>query len=471
MTLLIASAMCSLFTNSVNAAPRTAIRGSGAARQQAAPVATTTVTESQITTEEIVFEPEPVIENVSTPAVNKSTKFAAVAKSGSNTSSSGNKEMAELIRQQRNALNAKDAANVAETVMKNALLGLNTCDKGLRECMQKQCGEYFTGCALDGDADFGAKITKCTRDLKCTGEEVRLFSTEIKADRDLYVQIASYQSVIDCANAYNDCMISECGLTFDNCLGKKAENAALNKCKQIADRCKEQDSGLPGRVGKVIAGLRENAEENIAKDEQRLRDLRESIKSACETLGTKFDERSFRCLYTVDFFAGEDNPNVPKASRHLYAGSKFKCQQEFFGIDVTTYRENALRETRAQTGASSAMLGSGLGVAAGAIASGAIGRAIDTEKAEGEVKDKEKKLACEQAKKWWVEKEQKCVNPNSDCSVGVAGSSKGTGKWKQQGTNTYCYVEKCNNKGWAPSIDHRECAFLKKNQDPDGNTK
>ncbi|MDR2268686.1 MAG: hypothetical protein LBD94_00705, partial [Rickettsiales bacterium] len=44
-------------------------------------------------------------------------------------------------------------------------------------------------------------------------------------------------------------------------------------------------------------------------------------------------------------------------------------------------KENAYRLTRSQTAASSAMLGAGAGVAAGAISSGAIGRAIDTAKA------------------------------------------------------------------------------------------
>nr|MBQ0091434.1 hypothetical protein [Candidatus Enterousia merdequi] len=68
-----------------------------------------------------------------------------------------------------------------------------------------------------------------------------------------------------------------------------------------------------------------------------------------------------------------------------YAGDTFVCMQEWFGVNVTTFKENAYRETRAQTAASSAMLGSGLGTALGTITSGAMGRALDTQKAKKEM--------------------------------------------------------------------------------------
>lgn len=473
--LLIASAICSLFviSENVSAAPRAAIRGSGVARQSAQKATTQTVTEE---TDSGLLEPEEEISetvdveiDTPEPTANKSKKFDAVATSASTTSSksaSGN-NMAEMIRKERAAFAAKDAMNAAAEQAQKALSGLNLCDLGLRDCMKKTCGDGFIKCALDGDTDFGAKINKCKRDLPCSGKEVNLFSTEIKADRDLSVQIASYNAVIDCANLYNTCIISECGTTFDKCLGKSAENAALNKCKDIATKCKEYDSGLPARAGKVIAGLRQNAEINIKKDEQRLYDLRELMQNACKKLGASFDERSFDCVYTVEFFAGEDNPDIPKASRKLYAGDMFTCTQEYFGIDVTTYRENALRETRAQKAASSAMLGAGAGVAAGAIASGAIGRAIETDKAKKEVNEAEKeksKVECENANNYWVNNKE-CVKPDSECSTGVAGSSKGTGTWKKDASGPFCNVTKCNTElGWEPAKDGKSCAFLKKNQ-------
>ena len=73
-------------------------------------------------------------------------------------------------------------------------------------------------------------------------------------------------------------------------------------------------------------------------------------------------------------------------TRKLYAGDTFICTQEWFGTNVTTFKENAYRETRSQTAASSAMLGSGLGTAAGLISSGAIGRALETQQAKKDLK-------------------------------------------------------------------------------------
>ena len=110
------------------------------------------------------------------------------------------------------------------------------------------------------------------------------------------------------------------------------------------------------------------------------------MKSTCENMGAMFDERTFDCVYTINFFAGA-NQSTPLASRKRYAGDTFVCTQEWFGVNATTFKENALRETRSQTAASSAMLGSGVGTAAGLVASGAIGRAIDTQKAKKDLKE------------------------------------------------------------------------------------
>ena len=97
-----------------------------------------------------------------------------------------------------------------------------------------------------------------------------------------------------------------------------------------------------------------------------------------------FDQRSLDCVYTVNFFANAEEK--PYASKKAYAGSVFSCDPGWFGIDVTTFKENAYRLTRSQTAASSAMLGAGVGVGVGAITSGAIDRAVTTQKAKKELK-------------------------------------------------------------------------------------
>ena len=289
--------------------------------------------------------------------------------------------LADQIRKQRAAAEARDSLNMVAANQKSGLKnGKNACDSGLRECMQKTCGKDFTKCALDGDTDFGDKLNKCKRDLNCTGHEFQLFTAEIKADRDFNARMSSYQSVIDCGNNYNACIQKECGATFGKCLGKAAADKAVNKCATIAKNCMEQDSGLSARFGSVIGRLREDAEKDVKADEERMYTLRDLMSEQCQRLGAMFDERSFDCVFTVNFFAGEKQ-DKPMASRKRYAGDTFVCTQEWFGTDVTTFKENAYRETRAQTAASSAMLGSGVGTAAGLITSGAMQRSIDAAKA------------------------------------------------------------------------------------------
>ena len=340
-----------------------------------------------ITQQPKVVEPEPVAEKAVEvePEIieNKSTMFEeSISESSKSISNnSNNNELAEQIRKQRAAIEARENADAFNTQQKQAMSGgTNACDSGLRKCMQSVCGSDFSKCALDGDTILGDKFNKCRKDLNCSAEEFKLFTTEIKADRDLNIKLSSYTAVVDCGNNYNKCIANECGATYTKCLNKTSADAAIKKCANIAQNCKEQDSGLSARFSTVIGKLRENAESEIKTDEERMYKLRDLMRTQCETLGAAFDERSFDCVYTVNFFAGE-NQTTPIASRKVYAGNTFVCMQEWFGVNATTYKENAYRETRAQTAASSAMLGSGIGTAVGLATSGAMTRAIDTQKA------------------------------------------------------------------------------------------
>jgi len=394
--LSVAIATCSLVLNTSDAASRTAVRGSVASRRPVASTTRTGTTTNPVTTETPATTettPEPVPETAPAPEPepevfeNKTAQFnvalsEVAAIDGDNLTS----DLAEQIRKQRAAAEARDDLNIAiSNLQKSSKSGKNTCDAGLRQCMQKNCGEDFTKCATDGDTLFGDKLNKCRRETTCTGEEFRLFTTEIKADRDMNVKLSSYNAVINCGNNYNSCIQKECGQTFEKCLGKTAADNAVKKCATTAKNCTEQDSGLAARFGNVIGGLRLDAEQDVTNDEKRLLELRNLMRKQCEHLGAMFDERSFDCVYTVNFFAGT-NQSSPMASRKLYAGDTFICTQEWFGTNVTTFKENAYRETRAQTGASSAMLGSGLGTAAGLISSGAITRALNTQEAKKDLK-------------------------------------------------------------------------------------
>lgn len=297
--------------------------------------------------------------------------------------------LAEQIRLQRAALDAASAISAASSKSKNAVQSnANTCDKNLRACMQEKCGKNFTNCSGDTDMTWGDKMDTCRRTTECTGREYQLFAAEIKADRDANAELAEYDAIIECGNNYNNCIIEQCGATFSKCLGKTAGDAAISKCKQIATKCTQQDNGLASRMLNVFGTLRQDAEVQIRADEQRLYELRDKMRSQCEMLGAMFDERTFDCVYTINFFAA--NSSTPYASKKAYAGSSFDCTQNWFGVDVVTFKENAYRYAREQSSATSAMLGSGIGIAGGAITSGAIDRAIDRHKAEKALKDAQK---------------------------------------------------------------------------------
>ena len=348
-----------------------------------------TTPESQpVTSEQTDPESEPTTDFVEPVTIeNKSSQFsselATKSASGSDTSASA---LADLVRVQRAALDASDAITAAGTTTGTASgTGANNCDTMLRKCMTEKCGTNFVKCTLDTDTTFGDKLDTCRRTTNCTGHEYQLLAPEIKADRDFNAKIANYNATIDCGNNYNSCIVAQCGATYSKCLGKGAGDDAIKQCESIAKSCTEYDSGLAMRAMGVFGELRQGAERQIAADEQKLYALREQMRSVCTRLGAMFDERSLDCVYTVNFRAGDDATLY--ASKKLYAGGTFDCTPNWFGIDITTFRENALRTDREQKSASSAMLGSGLGQAVGALTSGAIDRAVARSTADNALKD------------------------------------------------------------------------------------
>ena len=373
------------------ARPSTASNVNVAARMPTVSATVNTAT----TQEETVVETTPVVEESEQEAEpliieNKSSQFDEILdETTSSSTSSSDNEMAELIRKQRAAYDAQDAASTASQSMQTALAtGQNACDVALRKCMQEKCGNDFSKCSGDTDTTWGNKIDSCRLNTECTGEEYSKFATEIKADRDMAAQLSQYNEIIDCGNRYNDCIITQCGTTFSKCLGKTAGDAAIKACETIAKNCTQQDSGLAGRVMQVFGTLRQDAEVQVKADEERLYALRDQMRNQCQAMGAMFDDRSLDCVYTVEFYAGDDSTLY--ASKKVYAGNSFSCTPNWFGIDVTTFMENAYRLTRSETSATSAFMGAGLGVATGSITSGAIDRAIDRGKAEKALKDAEK---------------------------------------------------------------------------------
>lgn len=321
---------------------------------------------------------------------NKSSQFDEVLSDiNASAQTTTDSQLSENIRRQRAALDSAAATDTAKRQAQNAAAnGQNACDQGLRKCMQSKCGDDFSQCKLDDDTIWGGKVESCKRDLPCSGEEYALFAREIKADRDANAQLASYNAIINCGNDYNNCIMTQCGTTFAKCLGKKNGDAAIAACEKIAKNCVQQDSGLASRSMNVFATLRQNAEKQVQADEKKLYELRDQMRSQCQRLGAMLDERTMDCVFTVEFYAGEGSTLY--ASKKAYPGTTFDCTPNWFGVDITTFKENAYRLTREQESATSAFMGAGVGVAAGAITSGAINRAMDTQKAKRALKKEEK---------------------------------------------------------------------------------
>lgn len=353
---------------------------------------TTTPTYDEPTYEEPTPE---IIEQVEEEIIieDKTSQFDEVLDDISSSGDDGSTSLADKIRAQRAALDAQDKISTASKQIQDAMAsGKNACDQNLRACMQEKCGKDYSKCAGDTDTLWGDKMDACRRDLPCTGEEYRLFATEIKADRDMNARIAGYNSIIECGNTYNECIFTECGTTFAKCLGKTAGDKAIQKCEKIAKNCREQDSGLSARMMSAFGAVRQDAERAVQRDEKRLYELRDAMASTCKRLGAMFDERTLDCVYTVNFYA--DEKNTLYASKKAYAGGTFSCDQNWFGVDITTFKENAFRATREQSSATSALMGAGVGTAVGSITSGAIDRAIDRSKAEKAL-DKAQEEHCE----------------------------------------------------------------------------
>ena len=349
----------------------------------------TTTKESTTTTKSADTAPKEEEEEIDESAYiieDKTLQFEEVIGDLATANDDSESDLAAQIRAQRAALDAADKMSESSKQIQNAMAsGKNACDIGLRKCMQEKCGKDYTKCSGDGDTIWGDKMDSCRRDLPCTGHEYAAFSAEIKADRDMNAKISEYNAIIECGDSYNDCIFTECGKKFEKCLGKKAGDKAIQKCEKIAKNCKKQDSGLPSRMMEAFGAVRQNAEKDIQRDEKKLYELRDAMASVCKRLGAMFDERTLDCVYTVNFYAGDESTLY--ASKKAYAGSTFDCNQNWFGVDITTFKENAFRATRSAKSASSAFMGAGVGTAAGMISSGMIDRAIDRHKAEKALKE------------------------------------------------------------------------------------
>ena len=387
-------------SNAASRAPAPAGRGGAVARAPSAPVMAVPAPEPEPAAPEPAATAAP-----STPAapIVSTSFFDEIIGGGAG----GTTALAEEMKRQRDAM--MNSANMAgqQNVRSKYSGGTgNPCDAELRKCMQGKCGDDFTNCQKDSETIWGDKIESCGRAASnCSGREITLFAPEIRADREQAVLMSGFERVIQCGFFYNSCIIQACSektcgsddrvkqgqCDMGKCLTKAEGDAAMAKCKDVADKCRESDSGLTPRVMEFLAALRTDTEKSILEWEQELYAMRDALRDKCVSEYGTFDDRSLSCVFSVEFRAAGFEKAA--STRTLAAGSEYMCTPEWFGVDITTYLENAARHDRESRGATSAMLGAGLGIAAGTIASGAQGRAADVRKAEAALEEEK----CNQA--------------------------------------------------------------------------
>lgn len=404
----------------------TAGNRAAAARVQnrAATITQTPATNSNdLNTEEEIEEmpEEPIIVD------NKSTTFAnAMAEISSPSLLNSDPGSANAIQEYMDAYNNSNGGSSSNNP---APSGAANCNNSLRACMQEKCGDDFSDCATDNTTIWGSKLDLCRNTTNCTAAEFAALAPEILADRDANLRLSYYESVIACADDYTECVSLACDDTETNCLSKADEDKAISACANIAKECREQDSGLAARFMDVFSELRTIKVGQVKKDEQRLYALRNLMRHTCEDLGAMFDERTLDCVYTVNFWSSDFEK--PLASKKLYAGNKFQCTPDWFGVDVTTYKENAYRITREQQSATGAALGAGIGTAAGLISSGAIKNANDARKEKKEAKNdcKEAGGAWKGGKCGWdEEKKETCADKGKKSFLGICFGKKSEDK-------------------------------------------
>jgi len=272
---------------------------------------------------------------------------------------------------------------------------VSTCESAMRTCMANACGENFANCANDSELEWGRRLERCGRDANCSGREARLFGQMMRNDRDTASALGNFNSVRNCANRYNQCILRECGgRSFSRCLSRNGGDAAIRACASIFNECRAMDNGLQTRTLEKFAALRSGAERNIAMWETELRNLLSQMEAECIRTGGMFDQRSLNCLFNVELHTRASEIQVPGggtllASRTLNAGTEFMCTPGFFGLDVTTHLENLANHARGQAAAVYGFAGAGVGTATGLVTSGAIGRATERHQAGQELREAE----------------------------------------------------------------------------------
>ncbi len=418
------------------AAPKMPSRALGATSLRMSSASVITESVNAVNTENISETEQTVVtspEQTGPIIPDKSEKFSKLF--GNTTGGNGDDNgRRDAMRRQLAALGAAEQTVSSISINTAAVTGgASACDDGMRKCMAQKCGSDFRECAGDSDTIWGGKIESCRREVSCDTDEYTASIREIKADRDFNQTLFGFTAVRDCGNRYNSCIIKNCGDGFMKCVSKSGGDNVIESCKSIEQNCTNVDSGLASRAMEIFANLRTQTAKNVTIWETRLYELRDLMATQCRLSGAVLDERSLSCVYTVELV---DNGIVPLASKKLAAGSGYTCSPEWFGVDLTTYKENAGRLTSSQKGASAAVLGAGVGTLAGSALSGQLSNTMQKQsdnKEERQAQNEDECAKIEGAK--WDDTKKSCDKPGNVISRTVGNASGAFGDIKSAISN------------------------------------
>ncbi|MDR1697248.1 MAG: hypothetical protein LBR41_03475 [Rickettsiales bacterium] len=267
----------------------------------------------------------------------------------------------------------------------------STCDADLRGCMIGLCGDdTYSKCWTDNSIEWNRKMTSCRAKSKCTTAEFDIIAPEFILDRDQFSSDSSFTIRTTCNINHNNCILQNCGRELKDCQNEAGQNRALAACP-ISRECEMVDNGMVGRSRSLFAALRIDYNEEQFANRQRMRELVDIMRNECAAQKGSYDEEGMTCVYSVELAAnvyqnmvdrgrvdmGQANM-VTLASRKLYAAAVYQCTEDWFGVDISTYMENAERRTANDRIAYNSALASGLAGAAGTVtnlaSSGAYGQ-------------------------------------------------------------------------------------------------
>jgi hypothetical protein len=360
------------------------------------PVTPSVVQEAQDTAAAV----EQVEEAIETSGVEDMSAVLRAKFGGGNAEDSSDSAIAKMMREHKKNEAQRQQIETAQQRVNRAEAPAScdpkdSCDSRMRACVKKKCGERFQDCYADNETVWNMKVEPCAEDAGCNAAERAAALRELTADRQAEMKYGSFFEMQDCAEKYNKCIVQTCGgSNWTNCLSRNDSAKAILGCQPVADECRNIDSGLAARADKMLSTLRVAKEEEVARNEKRLREVIDLMTKECEEQGGTIDTRSYTCTYSVKLWVAELNDKEPMAIMTLHAGSPFQCTEQFFQTDLTTFKEDAIRLTRAQEGMGNMLLGAGGGLLAGNIASGGMGRMITAAKTKAAAKKAEKGERC-----------------------------------------------------------------------------